>query len=175
MMRPSFRDQAAVARQYLRREPESLTVGGYRNWLSGIANNEPRYWRQVWHAHVSTLGPTVGSHAVQSLSSLVQCLGSCAVCPLRFLPPETDSLCRDECLLLGLISAIQHGDDESLHLSASALACARQGRDILAPAGQYAISLKCAGRVLLPVSAEAINDIARQQPGPDTSVHSTLH
>ena len=162
-----------VAVRYLRREPENLVVNGYRNWILGMVEKDVAHWEQVWNSHARSLGPGPARIAIDGLQELVRTLGACATCPLRFHRPDTGHLCRDECLILGLIAGLQHGDEDAAWQSAAGLSCATKCGQVMAASGTYAFSLKHADRVLLPVPAAAIRDIELQSA--QQSASTTLH
>lgn len=159
--------------RYLRREPENLVVNGYRSWILGLIERDAAHWEQAWNAHARSLGSESARIALDGLQELVRTLGVCATCPLRFHKPQTGHLCRDECLILGLIAGLQHGDEDTAWQSASGLSCAAKCSRLVAAGGTYAFSLKHADRVLLPVPANAIRDIEQQsvQITPNTTLH----
>jgi len=148
-----------VVHRYLNRLPESLVLNGYRGWLRGLAFKEYDSFNDVWNYYAASLGSQAGGLALKSLEGLVQCLCACASCPLRFLSNQCNHLCRDECLLLSIVAALQHGDEAALHTSVSPLFNREKEGQVLSAAGEYAFILKASNAVLLPVSAEVITDI----------------
>ena len=164
---------ACPAVRYLRREPENLVVNGYRSWILGLIEKDAAHWEQAWNAHARSLGSDAARIALDGLQELIRTLGACATCPLRFHKPDTGHLCRDECLILGLIAGLQHGDEDAAWQSATGLSCAAKCGQVMAASGTYAFSLKHADRVLLPVPAAAIRDIELQSA--QRSASTTLH
>ncbi len=155
---------AITALRYLDRTPEFLVVKGYRNWLGGCATQDPRQWDRLRRLHALRLGETQAGVVVDGLVAFVSTLGRCATCPLRFFPSESCHLCRDECLVLSLVAAIQHGDEESCRLSAGALVCPLRAPETVIAAGDYAMRLKYAGCMLLPIPPLVVSDFIAANP-----------
>ena len=143
----------------MNRLPEALVVKGYRHWLSGHISGDLDAWAQAWTLYAGTLGAAQGRVTLNGLAQFVNALGRCAVCPLRFLPTGSEHLCRDECLVVSLVAALQHGDDEAGQFSAEALTCRARCQDAIAAASEFAMSLKISGYSLLPVPQAAIADV----------------
>ena len=144
---------------YMNRLPEALVVKGYRHWLNGQVAGDLDAWTQAWELYANTLGTAQGRAAMNTLVNFVNALGRCATCPLRFLPAGSGHLCRDECLVLSLVAALQHGDDEAGQFSAEALTCRARCHDAIAAASEFAMSLKISGHSLLPVPQTTIANI----------------
>lgn len=163
------------ARTYLQRPAEGLTVNGYRNWVAGYMTQNNEHWQNCRKRFVQTLGSLDGELAHQALGNLVRNLGNCAICPLKCYAPNSDHLGSDECLLLGLVAAIQYGDDEALKASANALSCASKCNHIIGPASEYAAIMKSSGTLLLPIPASVIMDIYLKSQQPENHSNITLH
>lgn len=144
---------------YLALAPENLLINGYRNWVAGLAGAGPRFCDAARFGHVSRLGAVDGKLAIEALTALIARLGICARCPLRFYKPGSNHVCRDECLLLGLVAGAQHGDDDALVTAARLLS----GREALAAvidrAGAYAAILLSHNQRLIPVPANILVEI----------------
>ena len=151
------RDCPAAA--YLRQQPENLVVNGYRNWVAGLAHADSRYWDAAWTAHAKALGAIDGQIALDAMAALVGRLGACATCPLRFYRPGAAHLCRDECLVLGMVSGAQHGDEDLLVQSARLLTCTDVCAEVIESAGAYAAVLLGNSQRLTPIPLSAIADI----------------
>ena len=163
------------AAAYLRQPPENLVVNGYRNWVAGLAHADERYWDAAWTAHARALGETDGRAALDVMASLIRQLGACATCPLRFYRPGAGHLCRDECLVLGMVAGAQHGDEDTLVQSARLLTCSRACHDVIDRASAYAAILFCHGQRLTPIPLAALVDIDMRSsfaaPPAGTSIH----
>lgn len=163
------------AADYLARQPERLVVEGYRNWLNGFAQNDSRAWDSVWNLYAAELGISEGRIALDGLAAFVDALGRCASCPLRFFPSKACHLCRDECLVLSLVAALQHGDEDAGRMSAEGLACRTGCTEVTAAAGDYAMRLKMFGQTLLPIPPLVVADFLAGPVRDGAAGHQTLH
>jgi len=93
---------------------------------------------------------------LSGLAGFIGALGHCAHCPLRFFAPASGHLCRHECLVLALVAALQHGDEDSAVASARSLAVGRNCERLIAAAGEFAINLKMLGCLLLPIPPDVV-------------------
>lgn len=163
------------AAAYLRQGPENLVVNGYRNWIAGLVEKDRRYWDVAWQAHAEALGAVEGQIALDALSALIGQLGVCARCPLRFYKPGAGHLCRDECLMLGMIAGAQHGDENTLIAAAKMLSCSNACAEVIDHAGAYAAVLLGQNQRLAPIPFAALADIdfraAPHGPGSSGSLH----
>ena len=160
------------AARYLRRPPESLVVNGYRGWLTAVTRRDGGPLNDVWAHFLDVLGHDVGRQAMEGLETLIRELGVCAACPLRFAHPKAQHLCRDECLVLGLVAGLQSGDDDAAFESAVALTCSAQSLRLLYFSSGFAMTLKAAGQQLLPIHAHVIREIvAASSSGAGQTVH----
>lgn len=163
------------AKAYLERPPEGLTVNGYRNWVAGYMTQVDTHWDRCRQKFISVLGKHDGKLAANALGHLVRNLGHCATCPLKCYAPGSDHLNADECMLLGLIASIQHGDDEAMEASVNALSCRAKCSQVIAPAGEYAMILKSVGSLLLPVPAQVLAEIHANHQFINNKSNQTIH
>jgi len=140
-------------RPYLGNGPEALAIEGYRNMLAGIVKGKTEFWDIVWDAHIRSLGETAGTHAAEALSDFVIQFGICAGCPLHHFAPGSIHICRDECFVLAMIAAAQHGEEDVLQISAQLLSSRVQPSGIIMAISQYALILKGSGKLFLPIPA----------------------
>lgn len=163
------------AAAYLRQQPENLVINGYRNWVAGLAHSDTRYWDAAWSAHAKMLGAIDGQIALDAMACLVRQIGSCATCPLRFYKPGAGHLCRDECLVLGMVSGAQHGDEDSLVQSAKLLTCSDACIEVVEQASAYAAILLGHSQRLAPIPLGAIVDIDRRHTLAASRSSGSLH
>ena len=163
------------AAAYLRQPPENLVVNGYRNWIAGLAHADQRYWDAAWAAHARALGAIDGQIALDAMASLIRQLGACATCPLRFYKPGAGHLCRDECLVLGMVSGAQHGDEDLLVQSAKLLACSDACIEVIERASAYAGILLGHSHRLAPISLSAIADIDMRSVFAGSGASGSVH
>lgn len=170
-MRPQSDGQCPASR-YLARTPESLVVGGYRAWLHFAIEQNASCLDGIRDRFDHHLGRSTALVAMAGLESMIRQLGTCAGCPLRCFCQGSQHLCRDECLILGLISGLQNGEDESAYLSAGNLSSEARAPEVVASAGEFAMALKFAGQQLLPIPVDTVHWIIK---GGQAAPNSTLH
>jgi hypothetical protein len=163
------------AAAYLRQQPENLVVNGYRNWIAGLAHSDSRYWDAARAAHVRSLGAIDGQIALDAMASLIRQLGACATCPWRFYKPGAGHLCRDECLVLGMVSGAQHGDEDLLVQSARLLTCSDACIEVIDRASAYAAVLLGHSQRLAPIPLSAIAEIDIRSTLAGSGASGSLH
>lgn len=183
------RNDHCASKAYLSRPPEGLTVRGYRTWATDYMATNRRVVGsgdiRVGPAHdrdgvclalfTRHLGERSGQLAFSALGTLVHNLGICATCPLKTYAPNSHHLGSDECLLLGLIAAIQYGDEDAMYVSINALSCIHKCDLIIGSAAEYAAIMKGEGSILLPIPADVINDIYVRSRQSTALKNTTLH
>ncbi len=162
------------AADYLNRKAERLVVEGYRKCLTACAGSDPSAWDTAYDLYAGELGASEGRVVMDGLGRFVAALGRCATCPLRFFPSEACHLCRDECLVLSLVAALQHGDDDAGRMSAQGLACQTRCTELTAAASDYAMRLKVFGLTLLPIPPLVVADFLAG-PARESAAGQTLH
>lgn len=162
---------------YLQRPAEHLVLHGYRCWTRGIALSSRMPLIEAEALYGDLLGARTGRAALDALAEFVATTGLCARCPLRMLRPGTKALCRDEAMVLGLMSGLQNGDDAATRFCTLALADDRGAGQVGAAAMTYAMMLKASGRTLLPVPVEVLRGVETIASGQELQrpVDSTLH
>jgi len=144
---------------YFERTPEKLVLEGYRHWLAGFETGSVAPWELTLTLYSELLGPAAGRRAMSELSHFVRTLRQCAPCPLRSFPFGAHHVCRDECLALGLIAALQHGQEQTALLCLDAMACRPLQQAVGAAAGDFAQTLSGLDQHLLPIPQGAIEDV----------------
>jgi hypothetical protein len=154
---------------YFERPPERLVLEGYRGWLAGFESGSVTPWEMTQTLYEDVLGPAQGRHALADLSHFVRTLRRCAACPLKSFPFNAHHVCRDECLALGLIAALQHDDREAVLTCLSAMACPALSQNVAEAASCFADALAGARHYLLPIPQSAIEDVlSRSRQGRGT-------
>lgn len=136
--------------------------------------DRPTQDRRRWHVMMNdgTPGGRDRGALLRALEALVNALGMCATCPLHGSETSAGLPNRGETLVLGLVSALQHGDDDAANLCLRALTCPGRCAPVAMAAATVAMVLKGTGRMLLPVSAGALGATAACPPQDDErSVH----
>lgn len=106
-----------------------------------------------------TLGQEKARPCMDTMIMFMKTLGMCASCPLHTMEPDCHGLCQDECLVLGLVSALQNGDAASADYCLTRLTCKKRCHDVAFAAGEFAMTLRGAGCTLTPLSKEMLADI----------------
>lgn len=159
------------AARFLARKPENLVVCGYRGWLHFASERNLARLQAVQADYIRHLGEQVGTAAMTGLERLIGNLGACANCPLHFFCQGSQHLCREECLILGLVSGLQNGEEEAALLSARHLSSEDRAPVLLRTAAEFAMTLKFAGQQLLPIHAHTVDQIG----GAGRANQPTLH
>ncbi len=143
---------------YLDRKGERLVVQGFRHWLSGYEFGDVACWEQAWSLFTDELGAVNAGALVSHLHYWVKAIRERATKPVRCLTCQCGYLCREECLCVGMIAALQHGDEASAALCAGALVGGKAD-EVIATARQFATLLIENGARLLEVPPHVIVSI----------------
>ena len=170
-MRNGLFHQAEPDGCYFERPPEKLVLEGYRRWLAGFDSGSVLPWEMAGTLYEELLGAAEGRRVVAELSHFVRTLRRCAACPLRSFPFNAHHVCRDECLTLGLIAALQHDDGAAARTCLSAMACPRLSANVCEAASCYADALAGARHYLLPIPQSAIEDVLTRSRQARGTVH----
>lgn len=154
---------------YFDRAPEKLVLEGYRRWVAGFQTGSVAPWEYAWALYCETLGAEEGRRAMAELGHFVRTLTTCAACPLRSFPFGSQHVCRDECLMLGLIAGMQHEDRDAIGLCVGALSCPARRSVVSSAAEGFASTLREMEQVLLPIPKFAIQDVLSR------SSRATIH
>jgi hypothetical protein len=168
-MRSDFIDNKEQDGCYFDRAPERLVLEGYRRWLAGFESGSVTPWEMTQTLYEELLGAAEGRRVVAELAHFVRTLRRCAACPLKSFPFNAHHVCRDECLALGLIAALQHDDQEAARTCLSAMACPALSASVAEAAASYADALAASRHYLLPIPQGAIEDVlTRSRQSRDT-------
>jgi hypothetical protein len=147
---------------YLDRLPERLVVDGYRYWMAGYETGSIAPWELAWSLFADELGPADGRVALSALTCWVRTCRNWSPEPRQFFPFRCKRLCKDECLAVSLISALQHHDRESARFCLGAMVLPDGALDTESSAHNLAESLAALGQRLMPVPLAIIEDIAHR-------------
>jgi hypothetical protein len=156
---------------YFDRPPERLVLEGYRRWLAGFESGSVTPWEMAAALYEELLGAAEGRRVVAELSYFVRTLRRCAACPLKSFPFESHHVCRDECLALGLVAALQHEDEGAAATCLSAIACPARSAVVAEAASAYADALAGARHYLLPIPQSAIEDVLQRSRATRGTIH----
>lgn len=152
----------ANSASYFERLPEKLVLEGYRRWTAGFETGSIVPWEMAWVLYNGALGWSPAKQAIGELSHFIRVLRQCALCPLRSFPFDSHHVCREEFLILGLISALQNGDLRLLEICINAIACTRRCDDVTEAARGFSEILAEFSQTLLPISVQAIDSALKE-------------
>lgn len=95
---------------WMRLRAERLFVQGFRRILSGDGSGDHRRWDAALNLYACELGPTCGHHALSAMWTFTQTYREKAICPMGHHGETCPFLCKDECLALSLVAAMQEQD-----------------------------------------------------------------
>lgn len=160
----------------LDRKPERLVVTGLRCCIAGYNFGDIDCWETAWRSYSMELGTDDARRLMGELQYWVRVMRAEGSRPLSVFPHGCGHVCRDECMALSLIAALQDNDRPTAILAARHLSGAQgEAPAALAQAGQaYADTLKAAGQKLMSVPASVVLSIAAFGSGP-CPAEETLH
>jgi hypothetical protein len=161
----------------LDRKPERLVVTGLRCCVAGYTFGDIDCWETAWRSYCMELGTEDARRLMGELQYWVRSLRAECVRPLDVFPHGCSHVCRDECMALSLIAALQDNDLSTALLAARHLSGNIEGEAplSLAVAGQgYADAMISAGQKLMSVPASVVLSIAAFGTGPRPA-QETLH
>jgi hypothetical protein len=172
-----FDCQNSTAAAYLARPAERLVLEGYRRWISGAASGSLEPWQEAAALYRTILDDRGATAAVHALSEFVATLGRCATCPLKIFECGSRHICRDEVLVLGLVSGIQNHDETAATICLDELTCPTRCDEVALAAGSFALLLHGLDKTLLPIPAHVVRDILNRSRTPwgGASHTTTLH
>ncbi|MBK1871166.1 hypothetical protein [Taklimakanibacter albus] len=168
---------ASCPLKLLDRKPERLVVTGLRCCMAGYAYGDIECWETAWRSYSMELGTDDARKLMGELQYWVRTLRAHSTRPLSVFPHGCGHVCRDECMALSLIAALQDHDQPAALLAARHLSGAHEGDaplELAAAGRSYADALIAAGQKLLSVPASVIHSIAAFGSGP-AAAQETLH
>lgn len=144
---------------YFARPAEMLVLEGYRHWIGGFDTDSVIPWEMVSAIYTKALGLKNAKYAIAELSHFIRTLQFCAACPLKAFPYGAYQVCREECLLIALVSALQNQDNAMRDICLDHLV--RQGScgEVLETAQDYAQAMGECDQLLLPVPHMTVTQI----------------
>ena len=130
------------------RAPERLVGVGFRCWLTGFTSGDIGCWEEAWNTYSSTLGNDRAKALLIDLSQFVKAVSATSERAIEVQQPGCRGFCRDECLVISIIAACQHGARNALSASTAALIGSDAIGDALCGAQKFACSLRSANQVL---------------------------
>jgi hypothetical protein len=147
----------------LDRKPERLVVTGLRCCMAGYAYGDVDCWETAWQAYCGELGTADARRLMGELQFWVRTLRSESARSIDVFPHGCSNVCRDECMALSLIAALQDRDEPTAYLAAHHLAGdigEDQRRAVVGSGRSYAETLAAAGQKLMSVPPSVVLAIA---------------
>lgn len=144
---------------YYERQAEMLVLEGYRHWSAGFETGSVIPWEMAWTTYSQQLGLGAAKRAITELSHFIRSLHFCSLCQLKAFPFGSTHICRDECLLLALVSALQNSDDYSADSCLEAMVSPNRLSEVKTAARDYAQVMSELKQILLPIPHQAIASI----------------
>jgi len=147
--------------------PERLVVSGLRCTMAGYDLGDPECWNCLWDVYVAEVGSETTRRLMGELQYWVRSVRSAADHALTYYPMGCRHVCRDECLLLSLLSALQHKNDGCASCALHALCKSSDRRGVQSlrdPSRAFANALLEVGEVLLPISLPVLQTIVNAPP-----------
>ena len=142
--------------------PERLVVSGLRCTMAGYDLGDPECWNCLWDIYVAEVGAATTRRLMGELQYWVRGVRSAADHTLTYYPMGCRHVCRDECLLLTLLSALQHKDESCAGCALRALCGSSDKEQVQSMRGlsqAFAGALLAAGEILLPVPLPVLRTI----------------
>ena len=155
-------------RQFSLRSAESLVLDGYRHWTTGLIEQDQNYMEQAVARYKAVVGQLKGLLLYDALMQFTCALGKCARSTLSTCEIGCVSVCRDEALILGLLSGLQHQDETAITLCLDGLISRPRFDEFLKAAEVFAWTLRDVDETLLPIPAPTIKAILIDQTNSNT-------
>jgi hypothetical protein len=147
----------------LDRKPERLVVTGLRCCMAGYAYGDVDCWETAWRAYCGEVGTADARRLMGELQFWVRTLRAESARSIDLFPHGCGNVCRDECMALSLIAALQDHDEPTAYLAAHHLAgdIGEEPRRAVVGSGRsYAEMLAASGQKLLSVPPSVVLAIA---------------
>lgn len=148
---------------------ERVAIMGYRCAMAGYDLGDSSCWDALWTCLVEEGGLDFTCEVMGSLQFFVRALRSSREGKCGYYPRNCSRVCEDECLVLSLLSAHQHGASEERGYCLEKLQGEHWQDDAaILPKAAEALArvLSRNGHVLLPVPMAVIHAITQCHTGP---------
>ncbi len=137
--------------------PEQLVGFGFRGWMAGYQYSDVSCWEEVWNQYAVALGQKAAKSTISDLSSWVREVRHSSCRTIETYPPGCSGFCRDECIAISVIAALQHDHCPALRACAFALMGTSEIEPMLDQALEFAGKLRESKQIL---SASVICNVA---------------
>ncbi len=145
--------------RYLDRAPERLVIEGYRRWMGGYDSGQVECWEQAWDLYTQELGSASAGPVLLAMAGWVRCLRRSTSRTMGFFPYNSCHLCKDECLVIAMVSASQHHDRHMAERIAATLTENNNSAECCATCDHFAEMLDHSGNRLMHVPQTVIETI----------------
>lgn len=162
-------DLGATTERLLDRPAERLVVVGFRSWMAGYEHGSIECWEVAWNAFAGDLGAVRARRAFGDLQYWIRTIRDATRRTIECFPHCCRCVCRDECMALSVVSALQMGDRTLARAAAVHLTEASHAHEIdlmLEAGAAFASALVEAERRLLPVTRAVVDTIANHTAEP---------
>ena len=146
---------------------ERLALTGYRCSMAGYDHGDPSCWDELWTAYVNDGGLDFACNSMGHLHYFVRSLRQGLGQTTQYYPRSFRRVCQQECLVVTLLSSLQHDDgvvtaytlqrllgDDLGHRATPIASAARQFVDVLSQAQLH----------LMAVPMSVIQSIVEKSP-----------
>jgi hypothetical protein len=149
---------------------ENLLFTVYRCWMAGYATGDIACWDIAWEALTREMPHENAKPLFGEFHHFARTLRATAPDEINWRPAACRALCRDECFILAMVDAAQRDDRVQLLKASSHLLGVEELRPALDATVALARALARAGLFISPVSAGALDVMARMRP-PSATTH----
>jgi hypothetical protein len=142
--------------------PERLVVGGLRCTLAGYEFGDPLCWDRLWDFYAGEVGVSATRRLMGDLQYWVRAIRKATEPAPTYYPFGCRYICRDECALLSLLSALQHKDEECAAYAIGSLPAADRHKLTAAvrqPSEAFANAMLELGEVLLKIPTHVLRSV----------------
>ena len=147
---------------------ERLVLTGFRCCLAGYQHGSIECWEVAWNEFSRELGTTGARRVFGDVLFWARAVRGASRRRIDCYPYCCRQVCRDECMALSVISALQHDQPDLARIATYHLTQADRSDEVTAAAASadaLAASLMDEGRILMPVTADVITSIADHRAG----------
>ena len=160
---------ASKPERLLERPAERLVVTGFRCWMAGYEHGSIECWEVAWNEYARELGAVGARRAFGDLQYWIRTIRDAAQRNIECFPYCCNCVCRDECMALSIISALQEGKRDLARTAAYHLTGAPHSvliNSVTDAAEEFAGALLEADKRLIPVTASVVDSIANHNTDP---------
>ncbi len=140
-------------------DAENFILKAYRIWFQAAHNFDELGLINLFQHFQKHLGPQRGGIAYNSFVNYLSSFSGCAKCPIRYFEMNSPHICREECLFISLLSAVQNGDDSIARKCANSFCNLENHSRVFNSAGEFVFLLRSYGKNLFPVPDAFVDQV----------------